>query len=85
MVQGGSVTVWEIFSCHTLSPLAPIDHHLNLTAYLSIVAHHVHSFITTVYTDSMMLTKLTSFQTVFYIHNKEYTVHCLNAQQISIQ
>ncbi len=35
---GGSVMVWEIFSWHTLGPLVPIEHRLNATAYLSIVA-----------------------------------------------
>ncbi len=49
---GGVIMVWGIFSCHTLSPLVPIEHHLNTTAYLSIVADHVHSFMTTVYPSS---------------------------------
>ncbi len=51
MVQagGGGVMVWRIFSWHTLSPLVPIEHRLNATAYLSIVADHVHPFMTTVY------------------------------------
>ncbi len=43
MVWGG------IFSWHTLGPLVPIEHRLNATVYLSIVAEHVHLFITTVY------------------------------------
>ncbi len=38
---GGGVMVWGIFSWHTLGPLVPIEHHLNATAYLSIVADHV--------------------------------------------
>ncbi len=39
MVQaGGGVMVWGIFSWHTLGPLEPIEHHLNATVYLSIVA-----------------------------------------------
>ncbi len=38
-----------IFFWHTLGPLVPIDHRLNATAYLSIVADHVHPFMTTVY------------------------------------
>ncbi len=43
MVQagGGGVMVRGIFSWHTLGPLVPIKHHLNATAYLSIVADHV--------------------------------------------
>ncbi len=51
MVQagGGGVTVWGIFSWHTLGPLAPIEHHLNATVYLSIVTDHVHPLMTTVY------------------------------------
>ncbi len=40
--------VWGIFSCHTLGPFVPIEHRLNTTAYLSIVADHVHPFKTTV-------------------------------------
>ncbi len=35
---GGGVMVWGIFSWHTLGPLVLIEHHLNTTAYLSIVA-----------------------------------------------
>ncbi len=42
---GGGVMVWGIFSWHTLCPLVPIEHRLNATAYLSIVADHVHRFI----------------------------------------
>ncbi len=49
---GGCVKVWGIFSWHTLVPLVPIEHHLNATAYLSIVADHVHPFMTTVYPSS---------------------------------
>ncbi len=40
-VGGGGVMVW--------GPLVPIEHRLNTTAYLSIVAEHVHPFMTTVY------------------------------------
>ncbi len=46
---GGGEMVWMIFSWHTLGTLVPIEHHLNATAYLSIVADHVHPFMTTVY------------------------------------
>ncbi len=49
---GGGVMVWGIFSWQTLGPLVPIEHHLNTTAYRSIVADHVHPFMTTVYTSS---------------------------------
>ncbi len=53
MVQAsGGVMVWGIFSWHTLGPLVPIEHSLNTTAYLSIVADHVHPFMTTVYPSS---------------------------------
>ncbi len=48
----GGVMVWGIFSWHTLGPLVPIDHCLNATVYLSIVADHVHPFMTTVYPSS---------------------------------
>ncbi len=41
--------VWGIFSWHTLGTLVPIEHCLNATVYLSIVADHVHPFMTTVY------------------------------------
>ncbi len=49
MVQAGGVMGWGLFSWHTLGPLVPIEHCLNATAYLSIVADHVHPFMTTVY------------------------------------
>ncbi len=48
-VGGGGIMVWGIFSWHTLGPLVPIEHCLNATVYLSIVADHVHPFMTTVY------------------------------------
>ncbi len=49
---GGGVMVWGIFCWHTLCPLVPIEHCLNATAYLSIVADHVHPFMTTVHPSS---------------------------------
>ncbi len=54
MVQagGGGVKVWGIFSWHILGLLVPIKHRLNATAYLRIVADHVHPFMTTVYPSS---------------------------------
>ncbi len=70
---GGGVMVRGIFSWHTLDLLVPIEHRLNTTAYLSIVADHVHPFITTVNhllmatSSSIMhhVTKLKSSQTGF--------------------
>ncbi len=41
---GGGVMVWGIFSCHNFVPLVPIEHLLNATAYLSIVADYAHPF-----------------------------------------
>ncbi len=54
MVQagGGGVMVWGIFSWHTLGLLVPIEHRLNAAAYPSIVADHVHPFMTSVYPSS---------------------------------
>ncbi len=55
MVQGGGgggVMVSGIFSWHTLGPLVLIEHRLKATVYLSIVAEHVHPFMTTVYASS---------------------------------
>ncbi len=54
MVQAasGDVMVWGIFSWHTLGLLVSIEHRLNTTAYLSIVADHVHPFMITVYPSS---------------------------------
>ncbi len=51
MVQagGGGVMMWGIFSWHTLGPLAPIEHCLNATVFLSIVADYVQPFMTAVY------------------------------------
>ncbi len=45
----GAVMVWRIFSWCTLGPLVPIEHRLDTTTYRSIVADHVHHFMTTVY------------------------------------
>ncbi len=49
---GGGVMVWGVFSWHTLGLLEPIEHRLDATVYLSIVADHVHLFMTTVYPSS---------------------------------
>ncbi len=71
----GGEMVWGIYSWHTLDPLVPIEHHLNATAYLSIVSDHVHPFMTTVYPSSdatssrimHLVTKLKSSQTGFTV------------------
>ncbi len=90
MVQGGGVMVWGIFSWHTLGPLVPIEHRLNATAYLSIVADHVHPFMTTVYPSSSRImhrvTKLKSSQTGFLnMTMSSLYSNGVHSHQISIQ
>ncbi len=96
MVQAGGdgVMVWGIFSWHTLGPLIPIEHSLNTSAYLSIVADHVHPFMTTVYhlliaTSSRIMhhvTKLKSSQTGFlHMTMSSLYSNTLHSHQISIQ
>ncbi len=95
---GGGVMVWGfvivIFSWHTLGLLAPIEHRLNATAYLSIVADHVHPFMTTVYTSSDAtssrilhhVTKLKSSLTGFLnMTMSSLYSNGLHSHQISIQ
>ncbi len=65
-VQASGVMVWGIFSWHTLGPLVPIEHRLNATAYLSIVADHVHPFMTTVYPSSDA-----TFSRIMYRHKAQ--------------
>ncbi len=43
--DGGGVMVWGIFYWHTLGPLAPIEHNLNATAFLSIVTMSIHLWL----------------------------------------
>ncbi len=71
---GGSGVMGGGYFLGTLwAPLVPIEHRLNTTAYLSIVADHVHPFLTTVThllmaTSSRIMhrvTKLKSSQTGF--------------------
>ncbi len=91
---GGGVMVWGIFSWHTLGRLVPTEHCLNLTAYLSIVADHVHPFMTTVYPSSDVtssrimhrVTKLKSSQTGF-LNMTMCSLYSngLHSHQISIQ
>ncbi len=49
---GGGLMVLGIFYWHTWGPLVPIEHRLNTTAYLGIVADHVRPFMNTVYPSS---------------------------------
>ncbi len=90
----GGVILWGIFSWHTLGPLVTIEHCLNATAYLSIVADHVHPFMTTVYpssdaTSSRIMhhvTKLKSSQTGFLnMTMSSLYSNGLHSYQISIQ
>ncbi len=79
---GGGVMVWGIFSWQTLGLLVPNEHHLNATAYLNIVADHVHPFITTVYPssggyfqqDNMQCHEVQIILNWFLEHDNEFTV-----------
>ncbi len=91
---GGGVMVWGIFSWHTLGLLVSIEYRFNSTAYLSIVADHVHPFMTTVYpssdaTSSRIIhhvTKLKSSQTGFLnMTMSSLYSNVLHSHQISIQ
>ncbi len=90
----GGVMVRGIFSWHTSEALVPIEHCLNTTVYLSIVADHVHPFMTTVYhllmtTSSRIMhhvTKLKSSQTGFLnMTMSSLYSNGLHSHQISIQ
>ncbi len=82
MVQAGAgVMVWGVFSWHTLGPLVPIEHCLNATAYRSIVADHVHPFMTTVYhllmyfqQDNAACHKAQIISDWFLEHDNEFTL-----------
>ncbi len=92
---GGGVMVWGIFSWHTLMyHLVPIEHRLNVTAYLSIVVDHDHPFMTTVYpssdaTSSRIMHHVTNFkssQTGFLnMTMSSLYSNGLHSHQISIQ
>ncbi len=78
----GGVMVWGIFSWHTWHPLVPIEHRLNATAYLSIVADCVHPFMTTVYhllmyfqQDNAPCHKDQIISDWFLEHDNEFTLH----------
>ncbi len=73
--------VWGVFSWHTLGPLVPIEHCLNATVYLSIVADHVHPFMTTVYhllmyfqQDNAPCHKAQMISDWFLEHDNEFTL-----------
>ncbi len=97
MVQagGGGVMVYGIFSWHTLGPLVPIEHCLNATAYLSIVADHVsiplwlqctHLLMATSSRIMHHVTKLKSSQTGFLnMTMSSLYSNNLHSHQISIQ
>ncbi len=88
MVQagGGNVTgtdnILGIFSCHTLGPFVPTEHRLNAIAYLTIVADHVHPFMTTVYPssddyfqqDNAPCHKAQIISDLFLEHDNEFTL-----------
>ncbi len=71
----------DIFLAH-LGPLVPIEHRLNATAYLSIVAEHIHPFLTTVYLasdgyfqqDNAPCYKAQIISDWFLEHNNEFTL-----------
>ncbi len=76
------VVVLGIFYWHTLGPFVPIEHRLNVTAYLSIVAYHVPPFITTVYSssdgyfqqDNAPCHKAQIISDMFLEHDNEFTL-----------
>ncbi len=91
---GDGVMVWGIFSWHTLGPLVPIEHCLNATAYLSIVADHViplwlqctHLLMATSSRIMHRVTKLKSSQTGFLnMTMSSLYSNVLHSHQISIQ
>ncbi len=89
---GGGVMVWGVFSWHTLGLLVPIEHRLNATAYLSIVADHVHPFMTTVYhllmyfqQDNAPCHKAQIISDWFLEHDNEFTLLKWPPLMISIQ
>ncbi len=77
---GGGVMVWGIFSWHTLGPLVPIEHCLNATAYLSIVADHVlYDFSVPIFwcyfqQDNAPYHKAQIISDWFLVHDNEFTL-----------
>ncbi len=91
---GDEMVLMGVFSWQTLGPLVPIEHRLNATAYLNIVADHVHPFMATVYpssdatSSSIMhhVTKLKTSQTSFLnMTMSSLYSNGLHSHQISIQ
>ncbi len=82
MVQAaGGVMVWGIFSWHTVGPLVSIEHRLNATDYLSIVADHIHPFMNTVHhllmyfqQDNAACHKAQIISDWFLEHDNEFTL-----------
>jgi len=74
--------VWGMFSWHTLGPLAPIRHHLNVTGYLNIVSGHVCPFMASMYPssdgcfqqDNEQCHKARIISNWFLEHDNEFTV-----------
>lgn len=72
--------VWRMFSWHSLGLLEPNEHLLKTTAYLSMVADHVHLFmcihLLMAASSKIMCyaTKLKSSQTPFLKIHSEFTV-----------
>ena len=74
---GGGAMVWAISSWHTLDPLVPIEHRVNASAYLSIIADHVHPFMTSVsifQQDNAPCHKARIISDWFLEHDNEFTV-----------
>ena len=79
---GGGSMVWGMFSWHTLGTLLLINNRLNATAYLSIVADHVHPFMATMYPssngyfqhDNAPCPKAKVISNWFHKHDNEYNV-----------
>jgi len=56
---------------HTVGPLAPIEHHLNTTAYLSIVTDNAHPFM-----------NMTTMNHILMATSSKITLHVFSNSQI---
>ncbi len=61
-------------SWHTLGPLVPMKHRLKTTAYLNVVADHVHPFLTTVATSSTLKKKIFALCSISLIKMSSYNI-----------